>query len=348
MFAEYSMRLGSLKQAKSMLSQFTIVGVTEQEDAFLRRLCKHLALPTERCTDNTTPERKALMAIYSHYYPPHPKLKDFSEAFRENVSQWLQTDYQIYDVAESLSRESDAREIAPVLRESLVLAQSLPQPGMPCQHDHRPCVAQSEEMAATALHGGVRHVPFRHTSSTGVTSVLCLIEKAGSTAWLALVAYDRSLAPVQRAGSLATVAPPVLTMVRNPYVRFLSAYLDKVAPHQRGFTFNGTFAAFAHHLASCAPTRGGDTSCAGDDKHLAPQLSLCHLSAGFRYDLVLRLEEMPLWYEAVIDLLGLRVAAQGYGTAHHGPYACFYHPVGVGCDELFGAAGRRSYGGVCR
>merc|ERR1712023_467480 len=107
---EYSMQLGSLKQAKSMLSQFTIVGVTEREDVFLRRLCKSLALPTERCTDNTTPERRKLKAEYDHRYPPHPKLKDFSVEFRKNVSQWLQTEYQIYEFAEALSREPDARE----------------------------------------------------------------------------------------------------------------------------------------------------------------------------------------------------------------------------------------------
>ena len=112
MFAEYSRQLGSLKQAKSMLSQFTIVGVTERETAFLRRLCKQLALPTERCTDNTTPERKALMAEYDHHYPAHPKLKDFTEEFRRSVSQWLQTEYQIYEVAESLSRALDTQEMA--------------------------------------------------------------------------------------------------------------------------------------------------------------------------------------------------------------------------------------------
>ena len=76
--------------------------------------------------------------------------------------------------------------------------------------------------------------------------------------------------------------------------------------------------------------------------HFAPQLRLCHLSAGFRYDLVLRIEEMPIWYEAVIDLMGLRVAAQSYGKGKD-PTACFFHPPNVSCDEIFRTGEPRSY-----
>jgi len=190
-----------------------------------------------------------------------------------------------------------------------------------------------------------RHLPFHHNSSSGVTSVLCLIEKAGSTAWEALLAHDHELPPVHSslAGSVAAARPPVLTIVRNPYARFLSAYLDKAAPHKRGITFNGTFAEFAVHLASCKPQPGEWTgSCPSRDVHFAPQLSLCHLSAGFRYDLVLRIEEMPIWYEAVIDLMGLRVAAQSYGKGKD-PTACFFHPPNVSCDEIFRTGEPRSY-----
>ena len=175
--------------------------------------------------------------------------------------------------------------------------------------------------------------------------MLCLIEKAGSTAWEALLAHDHELPPVHSslAGSVAAARPPVLTIVRNPYARFLSAYLDKAAPHKRGITFNGTFAEFAVHLASCKPQPGEWTgSCPSRDVHFAPQLSLCHLSAGFRYDLVLRIEEMPIWYEAVIDLMGLRVAAQSYGKGKD-PTACFFHPPNVSCDEIFRTGEPRSY-----
>jgi hypothetical protein len=194
-------------------------------------------------------------------------------------------------------------------------------------------------VAAAAPSKAQRHLPFRHNSSSGVTSVLCLVEKAGSTAWEALLAHDHELPPVQLAGSVAAATPPVLTIVRNPYVRFLSAYLDKAAPHKRGINFNGTFAQFAVHLASCEPQQD---SCPSRDVHFAPQLRLCHLSAGFRYDLVLRIEEMPIWYEAVIDLMGLRVAAQSYGKDKD-PTACFFHPLNVRCDELFRTGEPRSY-----
>ena len=248
---------------------------------------------------------------------------------------------------------------APVLREALALAQSLPQPGKPCLNNrpmglnskHTPCFALSEQEAAiTHPNGGVRHLPFRHTSSsTGVRSVLCLIEKSGSTAMLHLLEHDRHLAPAQLAGGVAsTVAPPVLTIVRNPYARLLSAYLDKAARHKRGITFNGTFPEFAVHLASCVERVEGHGSCPRSDLHFAPQLSHCHLSDGFHYDLVLRLEEMPRWYEAVINLLGLRVAAQSYayGSKTDDPAACFFHPQNVSCDELFRTEEPRSYGGA--
>jgi len=201
-----------------------------------------------------------------------------------------------------------------------------------------------EKEAAAHPNGGVRHLPFRHTSSMGVTSVLCLIEKAGSTTWNALLEHDRHIMP-QIGGALSTATPPVVTLVRNPYARFLSAFLDKAARHKRGITFNGTFAEFAVNLAGCDPDIR-DGTCPRRDVHFTPQLKHCYLSDGFRYDLVLRIEEMPMWYEAVMAMLGLRTAAQSFTSG--GADACFYAPPNVTCDDLFRTSKPRTYSGASK
>jgi len=95
-------------QVKKVLSQFTLVGVSEREEALQKRICAHLQLPSERCTElESSPDRKAKMENNGHRYPPHPTMSDFSDGFQRFLREYFADEYEIYNSVEAQSREAD-------------------------------------------------------------------------------------------------------------------------------------------------------------------------------------------------------------------------------------------------
>ena len=126
---------------------------------------------------------------------------------------------------------------------------------------------------------------------------------------------------------------PAYMIVRNPFTRLLSGFLDKVegsdpAPRHwpSGFTGAGGFGAFVRAVVA--------EPAASLDKHFALQSAQCGLDAGMRYE-VLRLEEEDAWYAALACRLQLQHAvASGWelpSDYHHGGARCFHEVGGCGC-----------------
>ena len=137
-----------------------------------------------------------------------------------------------------------------------------------------------------------------------------------------------------------------IMMVRDPYARLLSAFLDKVPPSahhlRRVPTMQPTPANFVHFVESyLLPHRPPA------DWHFALQSDHCGLRAGGDYDYYLKLEEMHLWYEPFVRAMGLEDAvSSGWNVTT--PYwngtasvPCFYTTPGRTCEEML-----RPNGGV--
>ena len=153
--------------------------------------------------------------------------------------------------------------------------------------------------------------------------MLCLLPKVGSTTWkLALLSalhprrhkwlLERS--PHQRRSvhelpsfTSAKLRRAVrIVLVRNPYDRLLSAYLDKMVLQRKarlapgGFEPGGSFESFLGNLTRLDPGKV--------DIHYRPMSLQCGMPA-LSYDYVLRVEEMAAWYEPFVRLLGLEQVA---------------------------------------
>jgi len=236
----------------------------------------------------------------------------------------------------------------------------------------------------------IRHVPaknrdkisrgevFSFTSHQGTTANVCLIEKAGSTEWLNLFEADAYMEKFRAnhhdkgAATAGTIAgtvyaaksnppPPSIVFVRNPYTRFLSAYLDKVVGIRGSsrVSFNGDFGAFVKLVCKetlkrlLHPGSDGDKSGPAADEHFGAESGKCGLNMGFVYDLVLRVEEQPMWYETLVTMLGLKETVQMFdGTVpkdgmslSHNKSLCFYKPPGLECADLFTTAEPKVYQG---
>jgi len=216
-----------------------------------------------------------------------------------------------------------------------------------------------------------RGYAFAFTTTGGVEMNVCLLEKAGSSEWLQLLEADRLVAKGKGPGKVGHTTktakktdtpPPSFVIVRNPYTRFLSAYLDKVVQQMRGTSYNGNFESFAVQvcLGKLARLTGEKCKrCSKDlesilhDDHTAPQIEGCGLAEGSVYDLVLRIEEQPLWYEALITMVGLQKTVQMIERTVPGREPqlsnnasnCFYRPPGTECTDLFKSAKPKIYEG---
>ena len=165
--------------------------------------------------------------------------------------------------------------------------------------------------------------PFAFRGAHGRPVVLCLLPKVGSTTWkLALLSalhprrhswlLERS--PHQRRSvhklpsfTSAKLRQAVrIVLVRNPYDRLLSAYLDKMVLQRKarlapgGFEPGGSFESFLGNLTRLDPDEV--------DIHYRPMSLQCGMPA-LSYDYVLRVEEMAAWYEPFVRLLGLEQVA---------------------------------------
>ena len=207
-------------------------------------------------------------------------------------------------------------------------------------------------------------VPFLHTHvDQGVShaAVICLVEKVGSTTWKLLLL--QGLRDLTTRASILTHSPhgapaspcsaewlsiaPRFLLVRNPYSRLLSGFLDKCLLQRWKIFFHAEFdcpsevtqhgavTAFAHFVEVVARLelrRNGSQEPL--DSHFSPQARHCDVESG--YDYYLPVEQMPRWYGPFISVLGLeQVARSGWNITTKwwkGHKECFYSPPGRGCD----------------
>lgn len=156
-------------------------------------------------------------------------------------------------------------------------------------------------------------------------------------------------------------AVPRVMIVRNPYSRLLSAYLDKLASQHKHDPSNllgkhkGQVAAAPRNWRGCnvsaaraAPLANFDCFArlvirkhAEDPRsvnaHFAPQADKCQWESG--YDFYLPVEQMDKWYMPLARALRLvDMLASGWNSTH-GDWAnhssqCFYSPPGVSCADF--------------
>jgi len=194
----------------------------------------------------------------------------------------------------------------------------------------------------------------------GARALACLTQKSGSTEWKRLILMaitgERADNPHIFHGFLAAngksdavevasadeVAQPTseyedvvkFIIVRDPYERLLSAYLDKVAPFAPGENAPGTRYPdgmdLDHVAATSFPDFVGlllDADPAEVDPHFAPIVD------GWRFCLdahpeVLKYENQSAWYARVVSELGLEeAAAHGW----EGAGGCYFRPCDVEC-----------------
>ena len=193
-------------------------------------------------------------------------------------------------------------------------------------------------------------------------TVLCLLAKVASTSFKLALLKSASVAGYPDAGGRFDTRPhgellpdsvsgldaaewvrladsgPAYIVVRNPFTRLLSAFLDKVERHPApqkwpsGFTGAGGFGAFVRAVVA--------EPAASLNKHFALQSAQCGLDAGMRYE-VLKLEEEDAWYASLVCRLQLQQAvASGWEHDNHGGARCFHEVVSCGCALECDAASR--------
>ena len=158
-----------------------------------------------------------------------------------------------------------------------------------------------------------------------------------------------------------------LVIVRNPYERMLSVYLDKLRDRKRelqmlprSLTENSTFADFVHAVVSETP--GRPRSVIGAE-HYGPITTWWKLPCapadacwlGFHNATrILKLELMDDWFADVVGTLGWEASTSDAGWDG----GCFYRPVGTDCGTALllppanattsaPSAGRGGGGGGC-
>mmetsp|Transcript_10502 Transcript_10502/g.15785 ORF Transcript_10502/g.15785 Transcript_10502/m.15785 type:complete len:294 (-) Transcript_10502:569-1450(-) len=134
---------------------------------------------------------------------------------------------------------------------------------------------------------------------------------------------------------------PRIMFTREPYSRALSGYIDKVVDSdEHPFNFHpglprtASFIEFTQYLSERKSI----------NEHFLPLTERCMLPMGMRYDYYLKIETMPHWYEALIDLLELvDETSSGWdytsywrpATNGETPEKCFYTPPGKTCKDMF-------------
>eukprot|EP00192_Tetraselmis_astigmatica_P018922 CAMPEP_0117649144 /NCGR_PEP_ID=MMETSP0804-20121206/807_1 /TAXON_ID=1074897 /ORGANISM="Tetraselmis astigmatica, Strain CCMP880" /LENGTH=246 /DNA_ID=CAMNT_0005454845 /DNA_START=43 /DNA_END=783 /DNA_ORIENTATION=- len=169
---------------------------------------------------------------------------------------------------------------------------------------------------------------------------------------------------------LISPSRPRLIVVRNPYARLLSAFLDKALCQGRcleeerlalfkklpivnlGKTPKDEkeeFELFVHRLFELYQQRKKYAEHLGipfdfpiNNGHFRPITSMCLWQYGFRYDYVLKMEWTDNWWADFLDFTDMaESAATGWdqksvhNMAAEGE-ACFYHPAGMSCSDVPG------------
>jgi hypothetical protein len=140
---------------------------------------------------------------------------------------------------------------------------------------------------------------------------------------------------------------PRFMFVRSPYARILSAYQEKILLREMqvfappGYVMGSGFAPFIEDLYTRVQP-GGEHWGNGNAWHHYDKLSQhCYLPDGLTYDFHLKVEQMDMWYEPFVDLLGIKdvVQDQAWNTStqwHVNKHNldCFY--VKAGCSNCSG------------
>lgn len=206
-----------------------------------------------------------------------------------------------------------------------------------------------------------------HSKKGRKQAIVCMYPKGGSTLWKYLLQYgmigiNKPLRQILREtphsqpyrangvkefrGAMEDMNLPRFLVVRNPYVRFLSAYLDKVKDKKDrnflppGFIPGQSFEIFVQKMLEYQ--KGYNSSRWGNfNDHFSLMSKSCALPAGMTYDYVLPLEQMDHWYEAFIRTLGLveetrtgwNITTPVYKGDPNVP--CFYRVQGKTCEQMF-------------
>lgn len=177
-------------------------------------------------------------------------------------------------------------------------------------------------------------------------AIICFCEKVGSTLWKTLLfksfneshfrsmnilKFDPHAAQYKNRYTPKTTKEifeaavknktiPRIMLVRNPYSRLLSGFLDKVNvtnANQRRMFFkgfkdkSGAFATFAKYVRGVHERDIEPTNRKAPflNDHYMLQSDKCFIPSGIRYDYVLKVEHTAIWYPFLINLLGLQKAA---------------------------------------
>jgi hypothetical protein len=150
----------------------------------------------------------------------------------------------------------------------------------------------------------------------GVHFSPCLIQKCGSFNFFVLLdALGARKVDDRQESLLQEESVPRFTVVRDPYSRLISAFLDKLAG-QNGFERGGDgFLKFIDYLWSNWNICGRNFSCIRSSeankqmreavRHVRTQVSYCNQPAGFQLDLVFRLEESSMWLPELLVRLNI-------------------------------------------
>lgn len=172
---------------------------------------------------------------------------------------------------------------------------------------------------------------------------MCLAPKTGCTAWAVFVLYvNRNISllhnPALIYSSAEAIAEveffssynPLLAaelktqdrvwIVRNPYVRFLSSYLDWQSRNSERNSSMVTFEAFVSMYT--AEHMGGFEGWTYLPSHVRPVSDVCR-SAVLGPDVFLRIEQMDLWYDTFMNHYGLDLFEMRHQTEHS---SRFYTP----------------------
>jgi hypothetical protein len=221
------------------------------------------------------------------------------------------------------------------------------------------------EWTSTRLHDGYPFL-FKSKHSTR-KAFICLYPKGGSTQLKFLFRYamgghNRTLKSFLNEGphsqpyiggginefrlKLKNTSVPRFLIIRNPYIRFLSAYMDKIervkdahfAPpgYKIGESFEKFVVKSIQYQNRFSHKRWEDFN-----DHFTLMSNLCGINASMTYDYYLPLEQMDYWYEPFIRALGIEEYTKvGWNITtryFQGDQnsSCFYHTKGKTCEEMF-------------
>ena len=205
----------------------------------------------------------------------------------------------------------------------------------------------------------------RHPASRGM--LFCLCEKTGSTAWKFLFLrmlrdqgrlqdpFRLNISPhktrikqlsfSENKQLLDDPKVPRIMLVRDPFKRLLSGFLDKAATHRRWLE---------SRLPLPCHQNGGECYSPGEpfkkfvditthsarlNAHFDLLSNHCLIPDGLVYDYFLKVEDLEEWYPPLIALLQLeRYAAKGWRTPTKfwpGQHDCFHaNPPRITCDSV--------------